>query len=75
MKEFEDKKLKKLSIDELTHLFMDNINEQNLRLIEGIEFLVQEDFDKFKKNLNYVIETNTEVQIKKKFESKILGNL
>ena len=71
MKEIEDKELKKLSIDDLTHLFMDNINEQNLKLIEGIEFLVQEDFDKFKKNLNYVIETNTEVQIKKKFESKI----
>ncbi len=71
MKEIEDKELKKLSIDELTQLFMDNINEQNLKLIEGIEFLVQENFDKFKDNMNYVIETNTEVQIKKKFESKI----
>ncbi|MFW9819986.1 MAG: hypothetical protein ACFFE5_10285, partial [Candidatus Thorarchaeota archaeon] len=39
--------------------------------IEGIEFLVQENFDKFRDNLNYVIETHTEVQIKKKFESKI----
>jgi uncharacterized protein Yka (UPF0111/DUF47 family) len=71
MKEIEDKELKKLNIDELTHLFMDNINEQNIKLIEGIEFLVQEDFDKFKDNMNYVIDTNTEVQIKKKFESKI----
>ncbi len=50
---------------------MDNINEQNLKLIEGIEFLVQENFDKFRENMNYVIDTNTEVQIKKKFESKI----
>jgi len=71
MKKVEDTELKKLSIDELTHLFMDNINEQNLKLIEGIEFLVQEDFDKFRNNMNYVIETHTEVQIKKKFESKI----
>ncbi|UCD01711.1 MAG: hypothetical protein JSV23_01420 [Promethearchaeota archaeon] len=71
MKEIQDKELKKLNIDELTHLFMDNINEQNIKLIEGIEFLVQEDFNKFKDNMNYVIDTNTEVQIKKKFESKI----
>ncbi|MFX1570706.1 MAG: DUF47 family protein [Promethearchaeota archaeon] len=71
MKKVEDDDLKKLSIDELTQLFMDNINEQNLRLIEGIEFLVKEDFKKFKENMNYVIETNTEVLIKKKFESKI----
>ncbi len=71
MKKIEDTELKKLSIDELTQLFMDNINEQNLKLIEGIEFLVKEDFDKFKVNMNYVIDTNTEVQIKKKFESKI----
>lgn len=71
MKEIDDKELKKLSIDELTQLFIENINEQNLKLIEGIEFLVQEDFNKFKDNMNYVIGTNTEVQIKKKFESKI----
>ncbi|MFX0106514.1 MAG: hypothetical protein ACFE75_13650, partial [Candidatus Hodarchaeota archaeon] len=71
MKEIEDKELKKLSIDELTQLFMDNINEQNLKLIEGLEFLVQEDFENFKNNMKYVIEANTEVQIKKKFESKI----
>ncbi|TKJ27773.1 MAG: hypothetical protein CEE42_00945 [Promethearchaeota archaeon Loki_b31] len=71
MKEISEKELKKLSIDELTHLFVDNINEQNLKLIEGIEFLVEEDFDNFTQNLNYVIETNTEVRIKKAFESKI----
>ena len=71
MKTIEDKELKKLSIDDLTHLFMDNINEQNIKLIEGIEFLVQENFDKFTENMEYVIGTSTEVQIKKKFESKI----
>jgi uncharacterized protein Yka (UPF0111/DUF47 family) len=71
MEEMSDKDLKKLSIDELTHLFVDNINEQNLILIEGIEFLADEKFDKFTQNLKYVIETNTEVRIKKAFESKI----
>jgi len=71
MKEITEKELKKLNIDELTHLFVDNINEQNLKLIEGIEFLVEEKFEDFTKNLNYVIETNTEVQIKKVFEAKI----
>jgi len=60
MKEITEKELKKLNIDELTHLFVDNINEQNLKLIEGIEFLVEENFEDFTKNLNYVIETNTE---------------
>jgi len=71
MKEISDKELKKMNIDELTHLFVDNINEQNLKLIEGIEFLVDENFEKFTQNLNYVIETNTEVRIKKAFEAKI----
>ncbi|MHA2326417.1 MAG: hypothetical protein ACXACB_13510, partial [Promethearchaeota archaeon] len=47
------------------------INEQNLKLIEGIEFLVEENFESFEKNLHYVIDTNTEVRIKKRFESKI----
>lgn len=50
---------------------MDNINEQNLKLIEGIEYLIEENFTNFEDNMNYVIETNTEVQIKKTFESKI----
>ena len=71
MREISDKELKKLNIDELTHLFVDNINEQNLKLIEGIEFLIDENFEKFTQNLNYVIQTNTEVRIKKTFEAKI----
>jgi len=69
--EIDEKVLKKLNIDELTHLFMDNINEQNLKLIEGIESLVEENFEKFRNNMKYVIKTNTEIQIKKQFESKI----
>ncbi len=71
MKKTEDTEFKKLSIDELTHLFMDNINEQTMRLIKGIEYLVQENFKNFKENMIYVIDTNTEVQIKNQFESKI----
>jgi len=71
LKEISDKDLKKLNIDELTHLFVDNINEQTLKLIEGIEFLIDEQFEKFIENLMYVIETNTEVRIKKTFEAKI----
>ena len=67
----EEKELNKLSIDQLTHLFMDTINSQNLKLIEGIEFLVEEDFDSFEKNLHYVIDTVSEVIIKKRFEAKI----
>ena len=70
-KYIEEKELNKLSIDQLTYLFMDTINSQNLKLIEGIEFLVEENFDSFEKNLQYVIDTNTEVRIKKRFESKI----
>jgi len=71
MLEFEEDTLKKKSIDELTHLFMDSINEQNLKLIEGIEYLIEEDFDNFQKNLDYVIQTTAEVQIKRRFEKKI----
>jgi uncharacterized protein Yka (UPF0111/DUF47 family) len=71
MNEFDEKKLNKLSIDELSRLFMDNINEQNLQLISGIESLIEEDFKVFKEKLNYVIKTTTEVQIKKAFENKI----
>ncbi|MBY8989335.1 MAG: DUF47 family protein [Candidatus Lokiarchaeota archaeon] len=71
MQEIDEKELNKLSIDKLTHLFMDAINQQNIVLIEGIEFLVQENFDNFEKNLRYVIDTDAEVRIKKKFESKI----
>ncbi|MFW9898896.1 MAG: DUF47 family protein, partial [Candidatus Thorarchaeota archaeon] len=47
------------------------INEQTLKFIEGVEFLIKEDFDNFEKNLNYVIETRSEIQIKKAFEAKI----
>jgi len=71
MIEIDEKELNKLSIDKLTRLFMDVINEQNLKLIEGIEFLVEENFESFKINLQSVINTNTEVKIKKKFESRI----
>ena len=66
-----EKEIKKLKIDDLTHMFMDSINEQNLKLIEGIEFLIKEDFDNFTKNINHVIQTKTEIQIKKAFEAKI----
>lgn len=69
--EIDNKKLDKLSIDELTHLFMDAIHEQTMKLIQGVEYLVDENFDKFRQYLTYVIKTNTEVAIKKKFESKI----
>ena len=71
MEELDEKEISKLSIDELTQLFMDVIDEQNLKLIRGIEFLVEENFKNFEKNLQYVIDTNTEVKIKKRFESKI----
>ena len=69
--EIDEKSLRKLNIDELTQLFMDNIHEQTVKLIKGIECLVDENFEKFRENMNYVIKTNTEVQIKKTFESRI----
>ncbi|MBY9018401.1 MAG: DUF47 family protein [Candidatus Lokiarchaeota archaeon] len=69
--EYEEKELKKKSIDELTHLFMDIISKQNLVLIEGIEYLIDENHEQFNTNMNHVIETTTEVQVKKAFESKI----
>ena len=71
MNELDEKELSKMSIDKLTRLYMDNINEQNLQLIDGIESLVEEDFTTFRQKLNYVIKTTTEVQIKKTFENKI----
>jgi len=71
IQEYEEKELKKKSIDELTHLFMDIINKQNFILIEGIEYLIEENYEHFKKNMTFVIETTTEVQVKKVFESKI----
>jgi len=71
MVELDKEVFKKKSIDDLTHLFMDDINDQNLKLIEGIEYLIEEDYDNFKKNLSHVIETTAEVQIKKAFEEKL----
>jgi uncharacterized protein Yka (UPF0111/DUF47 family) len=71
MNELDEKELSKMSIDKLTRLYMDNINEQNLQLLDGIESLVEEDFTTFKQKLNYVIKTTTEVQIKKTFENKL----
>jgi hypothetical protein len=67
----DEKQLHKKSIDELTHMFMDRIHEQTLIMIEGIEYLIDDNFVEFKKNLNYVIETKTEVEIKKNFEAKL----
>ena len=69
--DFTEKNLNKLKIDDLTHLFMDIINEQTQKLIEGIKYLINEDFENFKKNLAYVIETRTELTVKKTFETKI----
>ena len=71
MKKIDENELKKLNIDELTHKFMDNIHKQNIMLIEGIEYLIEEDFDNFKKSLDIVIVSTTEVQIKKAFETKL----
>lgn len=68
---FDDKKLQKLSVDELTILYMVDINEQNMKFIEGIEFLIEEDFESFRKNLKFIIDARSEIQIKKTFESKI----
>lgn len=71
MKKIDENELRKLNIDELTHEFMDNINEQSIILIEGIEYLIEEDFENFNKNLNIVIESTPEVQIKKAFEARL----
>ena len=71
LKLFDKEKLDKSSIDELTHIFMDTIKEQTSILIDGMDYLIDEKFEEFNIKLNYVIETTTEVTIKKKFESKI----
>ncbi|TXT61185.1 MAG: hypothetical protein BAJALOKI3v1_810008 [Promethearchaeota archaeon] len=71
MKAIDNERLEKLDIDELTHTFVDIINKQTSILIDGIENLINEDFEEFQDNMNYVIQTSTEVQVKKKFESKI----
>jgi uncharacterized protein Yka (UPF0111/DUF47 family) len=51
----DEKQLHKKSIDELTHMFMDRIHEQTLKIIEGIEYLIDENL----------------VEIKKSFEAKL----
>jgi len=71
LKKVNEEKLPGMSIDELTHLFMDQINEQTINLIEGIEFLIKEDFDNFNRILKLVIDSYSELQVKKSFESKI----
>jgi len=63
--------LEKKSPDELTNMFMNRISGQNMKLIEGLEFLIEEDFTKFEENLKDVIKTETEVEIKKAFEAKL----
>ncbi|TXT57132.1 MAG: hypothetical protein BAJALOKI1v1_1860005 [Promethearchaeota archaeon] len=71
LKAYDKEKLDKLSIDDLTHTFMDIIKEQTSVLIDGIESLIDENFKEVNNKLNYVIQTKTEVKIKKRFESKI----
>lgn len=67
----DEDELKKRSIDELTRLFIDIINQQSILLIEGIEALVKNDHSKFTQNMKNVIKTSSEIQVKKVFESKI----
>jgi len=66
-----NEELEKLSIDKLTHVFMESINEQNIKLIDGIEYLIKEDFENFTKSLKDVIQTAKEDQIKKTFEKRL----
>ena len=66
-----EEELKKKTIDELTRLFIDLINQQSIHLIEGIEALVKNDHTKFRKNMENVKKTSSEIQVKKVFESKI----
>ncbi|MHA1147184.1 MAG: hypothetical protein ACTSR8_02965 [Promethearchaeota archaeon] len=67
----EESDLEKKTVDELTNLFMDQINQQNNILIDGIEHLVEGNLSKFEENLKIVIKTTTEVKIKKAFESRL----
>ncbi|MGQ4873134.1 MAG: hypothetical protein ACP6IY_03585 [Promethearchaeia archaeon] len=67
----DNKDLRKKSIDELTQMFMDKIHEQNIKLIEGIEFLIDERFYDFEVNLNFIIKSKAEIEIKKAFEEKL----
>ena len=66
-----DEQLNKFSIDKLTHIFMDSIHDQNIKLIEGIEYLIKQDFENFSLSLNDVIQTAKEDQIKKTFEKRL----
>ncbi|MFO8020451.1 MAG: hypothetical protein R6U96_17650 [Promethearchaeia archaeon] len=67
----EKEKLSKFSIDKLTHEFVDAIKDQTIELVEGIEYLIDEDYENFKENLNNVIKTSKEIKIKKTFETKL----
>jgi len=71
MTNIDEKKLKKSSIDELSIAFMEKIHQDHLKLIEGIECLLNEDYATFTKNLNEVLEATEEVKIKQAFEAKI----
>jgi len=71
LEELSEKQLEKLKIDELTNLFAEKINEHTQKLIEGINYIITEDYDNFKKNMKYVIEPREELKIKKTFEHKI----
>ena len=71
LEEITEKQLEKLKIDELTNLFAEKINEHTQKLIEGISYIITEDYDNFKKNMKYVIEPREELRIKKTFENKI----
>jgi hypothetical protein len=71
MTKIEEKQLQKFNIDELTIQFMERIHQDNIKLIEGIVHLIDEDFDTFTKNLQEVLEATEEIKIKKAFETKI----
>lgn len=72
MSNIDEKQLQKLNIDELTIKFMEHIQEDNIKLIEGIEYLIEEDFDNFTKYVQFPLDASTiETQIKKAFEAKI----
>lgn len=60
-----------MKIDELTILFMNRTTKQNMKLIRGIEFLIEMDFENFDTDLNYVIENKQEEEIRRAFESRI----
>jgi cyclopropane fatty-acyl-phospholipid synthase-like methyltransferase len=71
MPQVDEKILQKFNIDELTIKFMERIHLDHIKLIEGIEYLINEDFDTFTKNLQEVLEATEEIKIKKAFEAKI----